>query len=358
VPCRSALYSIFIVSNVIVCSVSVWNLLIAKNIERNVHIDVFCVFLGGFALAFIFPMILLEYLHKQTVVFRIWFELLWVGIFFALEFAAAIALAAMVPSLQCAASVFVSIDNASCASTQILLAFTWIPSVTFLGYFLLLLVPTARLAKVDRRIWQRTVKTYPGPSETGQMHLTSNPSTPEPMLQRFSSFITPRRVERPNSNVAKYSYRGGLDPEYQIEHFQYPASTARPNLPPGAARPVSFVNSRSAPPANHQPSYSLTSSRALAPPPKAHHAAQRREESHIGDWPRQPEPLRVVRPEKSASVDHGFNTYPAGVSPARSRPSGPRSRSNSKDGDWVRPPALDLTKISSLESFKEKESNS
>lgn len=362
-PLRYAVFAIFAICNAIICSAAVWNLSIARTLGWNFQVDIYLIFVGASGLALIFTIIFVEFARRNAVLNMVWFECVWVGLFWTMELAGAAALTAIVPNHMCDPAVRILVDN-SCSSTQLLLAFSWICTITLLGYFLLLVISTILHHKRDRRIWQRTVRNFPWSPSCD--HLSSEP--PSPIIPRFtpkSSTVlapTPRRA----APAAMYSHRAGLSTDYHIEYYKPPPPLTNQPVPPAAVAPVRNHLPRTRnvtenhPGASFYPHYiqpSLISQppRTL-PPTRQHHLPP--SPPPLGDWPRAnavSQPLRIKRnnaPQPMAATP----TMEAAVgvstpipSLPRSRPSGPRRRSNSTGDN--RPPPLDLSKIT---TFKER----
>lgn len=359
VPSRYVVFSIFIICNAILCSAAVWNFGIARSLGWNFQIDTYLIFVGASGLALIFTIIFVELARPNAFAGKVWFECVWVGLFWIMELAGAAALTATVPNLMCGPVRFTI--SASCLSTQVLLGFSWTCTVTLLGYFSLLVISAILQSQQNHRIWQCSVRKFPASVTCGR--LSSQPSSPS--LPRFTPKAmvqapSPRRLGV--APVAMYPSRAGLSANYHIENSR-PPSPPR-NLP---APPIPVAaSSRYQSPRNVTDNYSgisfypqhmqstlVSQPSRILPPTRPYQLPP--SPPPLGDWPRTDavsQPLRIKRknnlqpitvPPPTAQAPIGRS--PPNFSPSRSRPSGPRVRSSPKDN---RPPPLDLSKVSTF----------
>jgi hypothetical protein len=122
-------------------------------------VDVFATFLGALSLIFIFSIIILELVRKNSFTGRVWFEAAWVGFFFVLEFCAAVSLSVIGPGVMCVIQM-TEIDDPSCSSTRVLLVFSWICTLLLLGYLMILTIAAYHSRKENPRVWQCTVRQF------------------------------------------------------------------------------------------------------------------------------------------------------------------------------------------------------
>jgi len=247
---------------------------------------------------------------------------------------------------------------ALCASTQVLQAFTWICSILLLGYFVLLFILVILKYRDDATIWSWSVRKF-------IWQLTRKTVVP-PSLPPLPSFRTqvpiiaaprPRRIIKPEAGL---SYRSGLSLDYKIEHYQPPAPGATDQEPstdcPLSPLPLSLQTSptpilptRILPqkplPAAFAPFYpsyvqaamnpglSRTSTAHLSPD---QNLPQVPSPSPLGDWPRRDATSLPARGKRKQNPPAPYSfTMPSAAQQRhdhpRSRPSGPRRRSNSGD---------------------------
>jgi len=299
---------------------------------------------------------------KDIFIGRVWFELLWVLLFFMMELAGAAAITARNSQL-CNSNTSVS----SCVSTQVLQVFTWICAISLLGYFIFLYVSAILKYKDDATIWSCSVRKF------FWQQTRKSATAPLPSFRTQVPVITaprPRRIV--TVPEAELAYRSGLSLDYEIEHYQPPASEATDLGPSAAGVPLSPLPLLFQPPSKPISSAPVPPSRVLQPPqntlpaafapfypsyiqtainpglpPQVQRLPQSRSPSPppLGDWPRRdaislpargkrkqnpPAPYSFTMP--TAQQHHDQSTRP--------RPSGPRQRTNSGDH---RLPNLDHT---------------
>jgi len=338
---RYLVFGLLVICNAIVCSVAVWNLSLAQSVGQNLQIDAFLTFLGAFSMVFIFTILFIEILQKNLVTGRLWFEVLWVALFWIMELSGAAAVSALVPDLLCGTQSSL-IGNDACTSTHVLLAFSWLSTIILLVYLLCLVCAAIIRQKRDSQIWHASVIEF---CRTDTRHdLRSTPASPIlPHFHKAHEVIAPQ-PRRPPPTVI-YAYRSGMGPEYQIEHFHPSSLFATRPIPPIIAGAQSSMPAASLYP-QHLHS-SLTLQQPLRPSPAS--------PPPLGNWPRPnavDQPLHSKRKTSPATFTFPARDPASGVvlSPSsttpRSRPSGPRTSSNENR----RPPPLDLTKISAFRS--------
>jgi len=332
----------FIVSNAITCSAAVWNLSLSQVAGRTLSVDGYIAFVGAAALAFVFPIILIELARRDPVSARVWFECSWVAVFAVMEFCAAVALSAMGPGVMCTAAVKESVRD-SCTSTRVVLAFSWICTVVLFGYLLALTLSAYMHKNENPEIWSCNIRRFDWGGSRTYMSSEAPKALSLPRhveKTRPGSLIVPKpRIVIPN---AVYT------PD---QHFQAQPSFVRPAAPtPSAAPPAQTQTASSFYPRHMQTQPSFVSKpmkelrRSESPPP-------------LGDWPR---PSIISQPRsKRQEPQRGYtvpvpnlpSNAPLKSSASRSaRPSHTHrsARSASSSAEWRKiPPPLDLSKISS-----------
>lgn len=347
---RYLFFVIFVISNAIITSAAVWNLSIVEDIGDVIArgISIYLIFLGALGLVVIFTVIFSDLCGKDSFITRVWFELLWVVLFFMMELAGAAAITAGNGQL-CNSDTSVS----SCMPTQVLQAFTWICAISLLGYFILLFVSAIMKYKDDATIWRSSVRKF------FWQQTRQNATAPLPSFRTQVPVIAaprPRRI----IPEAMLSYRSGLSLDYEIEHYQPPALEATDPGPSTAGAPLSPLPLLFQPPSKPVSSVLAPPSRVRQPPQKAMPAAfapfypsyiqtaglppqvQRLSQGRspspppLGDWPRRDAILLPARGKRKQNAPTPYSfTMPTAQQhhdqPTRPRPSGPRRRSNSGD---------------------------
>ncbi|KAJ7219173.1 hypothetical protein GGX14DRAFT_434908 [Mycena pura] len=335
---RYIVFAVFTVCNAILASVAVWNSSLIASSGRDTRLDIYLVVVGALGLALTFTIIFVELVRRNAFTSRVWFEMLWITLFFAMYLGGASVLTVVGPDDMCNQQQDGKdlLLPGACSSTRVLMGFTWLCTFVLFGNLVLLMIVIVinRNNESMPRVWECTVHNLPP--------LTSLRSA-TPILPRFSrdkmAHVAAPVPQRPTTvPSALYTLRStGLNSQYQIEHFnppeQFPGPRASTNLGsspadylhkhPSAGGAVQaavalypqFISSAhvSALPASSQPQVQPT------PPP-------------LGDWPRPDAPLRVKRKlPPTAGLLEG-ETSPT-------RPMGPRTRGGGTD----RPPPLDLS---------------
>ncbi|KAF8654191.1 hypothetical protein AX16_003720 [Volvariella volvacea WC 439] len=358
---RYLVFGLFIVCNAIIASVAVWNLSLSRALQNELQVDTYLTFVGAFGLVYIFAIIFLELAQKNAITGRVWFECTWVGIYWLLELAGASALSAIGPPVMCdsshAAQVLI---KDGCASTQVLLAFTWLCTIILLGYLFIMVVSSLIIFQHDPSIWQCQVQDFPWSA-----HCTLPSAPPSPAAAQFSNPVPRSTIAapKPRRPAPAAIYNAGLS-DYAIEHYRPPSNFAQPAPPPPA--PVAYSTRRqqisplSTSPINLYPQYvqsSFLHASSLSAPSNSEPTLQRElppSPPPLGNWPRadiisQPTTSRSrARVSSSARTVQGTiagTTVPSDASISRSfRPTGPRT--SSRLGGDHRPPMLDLSNIS------------
>lgn len=346
---RYVLFGVFIVCNAIIASVAVWNLSLAQVVQMNFPVIAYLVFLGASGLAFIFTVIFIELARRNALTSRVWFECTWVAVYFIMELVGASAFSSLVPAKMCPKQAEKR-AHGSCISTHVLLAFTWICTTILLCYLLILIISSFIHHKHDSRIWQCNIHNFPS---CGSGRLASAP--PTPTLPRFISraptIVAPKPRRPPPADLI-YSYRSGLSPEYEIEHYRPPTHLASQPVPPipAASSTLHRMQSTRLAAANYAPTtfYPQAVQSSLITQPSPSKQPQARQQANtapspppLGDWPRADVLLQPSRSRRLPTSPEMSETPSA--SQSRQRPTGPRKRSASGDN---RPPPLDLSKIS------------
>jgi hypothetical protein len=348
---RYLVFVVFVASNAIIASAAAWNLSLVENIAVDVAetaISIYLIVLGALGLIVIFTVIFVDIYEKDVFIGRVWFELSWVILFFVMELGGAAAITAQSNGQVCNTS-----SVSFCASIQVLQGFTWICAILLFGYFILLFILAVLKYKDDttiwswsvrKLIWQHTRKTVVPPSlptlPSFQTDRTQVPVIAAPRPRRIITMPDPA-----------LSYRSGLSLDYQIEHYQPSpgATTDRPLSPlpltlPTSPTPVSPMRNLPQKPlpaafAPFYPSYVQAAINPSISRTSTSHSSLDRNLSHashspppLGDWPRRDATSQPARGKRKQNPPAPYSfTMPTAAQQPRSRPSGPRRRSNSGD---------------------------
>ncbi|GLB35050.1 hypothetical protein LshimejAT787_0206150 [Lyophyllum shimeji] len=342
---RYIVFGLFIICNAIVTSVAVWNRSLGEAVGWTPQVDIYLIFVGCLGLTHVFTVIFIELAYRHGITGRVWFECLWVGLFWLLYLAGASAVTSIAPNRMCDLQIRILIND-TCVSTHVLLAFTWIMTIILLSYFALLMTASLVHLKHDSRIFHCYVHKFPWADL--RRALPSAPASPSipSFLKKMPSIIAPR-PQRPVP-TALYSRPRGLGSEYEIESYATPVPDVHgPTAPSFPTPPIPVVHTS---PDIHQPEELTPPSlypqhvqsaltlgpRQLQPPrPQTQHRQLRLhhpppEPPPLGNWPRRyPTSLPPARTRNTPAL-----TIPAAAAtvtrndsfPPRPRPSGPRRR--------------------------------
>ncbi|KAJ3881006.1 hypothetical protein F5051DRAFT_398617 [Lentinula edodes] len=383
---RYIVFATSVICSAVIASVSVWNLGFAQSssrpLDQVIQVDSFGIFVGAFSLVGVFTIIFAEVGRTNVFTTRIWFDCLWSGFLFLLNISAASVITALLPSQMCKNTH--KLPSQACTSTKVLQGFTWLITTSLFAYFLTIFITVFVYSGSDPTLWRYSIydlSTYD--RSNSSTRLRSPPSSPMPRMTSLKRFVKPPsipsiaapRPQRPINNavaaIMPYAYRSGLSPDYQIEHFQFPARSARQSqqesslqrLPTAAgAGPRNLYPDylRSSLPPDPQRSSTFSTNRSSAVPgdgPSPY--PQGSSPPPLGDWPR-PDIMtqasrrshRITPKTIPTSVTLDIEAIPDVSNNSRSKPSEPRIRSGSISiGNSIsanRPPPLDLSDISAL----------
>ncbi|KAI0720939.1 hypothetical protein C8T65DRAFT_631696 [Cerioporus squamosus] len=157
---RYASFGLFTICNAVICCVSVWNLVLAQQIGWDPLVDAYLIALSALGIVYIFPILCIDLLRKNALVSRVWFEAVWVGLFWIAHLAGAAAATAILPNMLCNFAADLLIPG-SCSTSRVIIAFTWFNTINLLAYFLLLMVSSIIHMKDDSTVWGANTRTYP-----------------------------------------------------------------------------------------------------------------------------------------------------------------------------------------------------
>ncbi|CAE6448883.1 unnamed protein product [Rhizoctonia solani] len=162
----------------------------------------------------------IDTLRKYAITSTVWFELVWIGLFWVLYLAAASAATALGPPAFCQVSVsanFLGWRDA-CTAVKVILAFTWIGTILFLAHLFTLLVLSVLHAPQAPGVWHSGVRDFPW------LDFTTRPSFRNSVFAIFPGSIS-RPVPRSVIHPAKY-------------HYERRMVAAQPNVAPVSVQPA------------------------------------------------------------------------------------------------------------------------
>jgi len=327
---RYCAFGTFVVCNAIIATAAIWNLSLIHGAAFSAPRQhaAYSVFVGISGLVIIFPILFAELAGMYVFLTRVWFELVWVGLYALLELVGAVLSTAAGQDRLCSAVSASRNSTAICTSSRLLQAFSWICSIVLLIHFLMLTIFTMLKVRDDPTIWHCNVRKFQW--QKTLFPLKGDPCTPSsptpramsgkpPPSEFAANFAVPRsqsrntndvptlaapRPKRPANQQAMQtqilSYRAGLSGEYDIEHYHPTQPIPRQGhdderRPEFHRRQASMLAAR-AHSANSDPSFYPEHMRRVldAMPTSASTAASSHgpEPSLIGDWPQRDAPVR------------------------------------------------------------------
>ncbi|EIW60036.1 uncharacterized protein TRAVEDRAFT_45293 [Trametes versicolor FP-101664 SS1] len=352
---RYSSFGLFILCNAVVCCVSVWNLALAQQIGWNPLIDAYMITIGALGILFIFPVLCIDLLRKNSLVGRVWFECIWVGVFWVLQLAGAAAITAILPNLLCSVAADI-LQPSSCISTKVLLAFAWLGAVNLLVYFCVLMATVIYHMKDDSQVWSGNTRMYPW----YRVREALPSGRPEP-LRTWSKPPVPAatpQIRLPSDLSRRSSTRSSM--------FDSEKLSAVPSRTPMTSNKsarilqsawISATVTPASPPSDGSSEYGTSSSDLTSTPTGIPPSAMYIPYSSTI----KPSPLGTGPPPRSSSLSATFGGAPLSAAPSRkggaippsplvpsvgrkNSSSGPRPKSKRKS---TRPPPLDMTRLHS-----------
>ncbi|CAE6411221.1 unnamed protein product [Rhizoctonia solani] len=203
---RYAFFALYIICSGVLVTAASWHLGLAKSIGASNQLDAYLIFLGAFGLLFVLAVAFIDTLRKYAVTSTVWFELLWVGLFWVFYLAGASAATAIGPPAFCEVSVPANALGwrDACTAIRVILAFTWIGTTLFLVHLFTLLVLSVLHAPQAPGVWHSGVRDFPwldfvsrpsfrnSVSANGGVRMGSEPSSP-------AKYHYERRMAQPNA---------------------------------------------------------------------------------------------------------------------------------------------------------------
>ncbi|KAF8522215.1 hypothetical protein BU17DRAFT_87315 [Hysterangium stoloniferum] len=376
---RYLAFALFITFNSVICIMAALNLgSLIPHTQKFPEVDSYVIFTGAIGLVFVFPVIFVELIRKNAFIARVFVEIIWVGLLWVMNLSAAAATTAISSQIVCLPKG--KQLAISCTSTKLLLAFTWLNTITLLSYFMGLVICAVYHSHEDGSVWYSGVRDYRwfAPSKShqdlsdsfsyGKMVEPKEVSTVPPIYARQMGLtkgytVEPLRIE---TNLAAsrpahwVEFATPAGPVTSAEPLNFPQRTEfNHNISQGPSAPAPVHSSHSHSSHSHSlypkhlqstvvPQVLPTRTGGSTPPP-------------AGSWPRSnpQEPIRRSKPRTntgdSFTPSLGLPQAPAPATKApemapqvppemaRPRPSGPRTLSTQRPRP--RPPPLDLSRL-------------
>lgn len=365
---RYFLFAAFIVCNAIICSVAAWNYSLAHYTGLDLHVDIFLIFLGVLGVAFLLPVLFIDIFRKNAVASKVWFECVWVAVFWVLELAGAAAVTAIVPNELCLPD-SEAIAMYACTSTRVLLAFSWLITVLLLIYLVALAVAAVSHHEDDSSVWTASVRFYPWYQIRSS--LGSAPPSPTRDWQRPLALAAPQ----PKRVVQQANLRLSVDVEAARDTTRnapsmFVMSQSGANIVPVSVRQTALASSEetarqasfpSPPQAEPVPSLypehmrsQLPKTARIPPPPPGPTPPP------LGDWPRTAGRHRGLPKYEPPTSERTTAVSPPALPPRRAQPTPvttttsrplPRRRDSEDSPSRQRPPPLNLDGISAFRAI-------
>ncbi|KAI4517585.1 hypothetical protein K525DRAFT_260567 [Schizophyllum commune Loenen D] len=342
---RYVAFAVFIICNAIIASVAVWNLSLARTVDFGsvAQVDTYLIFVAASGIVLAFTIVFTQLAIPNAVFGRVFSECIWVALYWIMELAGAAAISALGRTMCDSDDLRLTnqsptIVHDSCASSQVLMGFSWICTLTLMMYLVALVTTTVSHYNEDPQAWHCKIRDYPWTSSETSHNGSSRAPTPSSIEKATLSVPTTQsRHLRPLISVLNRSNTATSSPESIIHPFPLPANSQK--LVPAA--PAQRAPNGTRETHNRQPSNNSYYSRPVqASMPRA---SLQMPSYHNPNRP--PSPPRDWRSETSSQQQRTTPSPPAVG--AGSAASSTASR-GSRRVPGHRPPPLDLSKISAF----------
>ncbi|TRM61891.1 hypothetical protein BD626DRAFT_459544 [Schizophyllum amplum] len=341
---RYVAFVVFIICNAIIASVAAWNLSLAQTVGFGsvAQIDPYMIFVAASALIIIFTIIFRELAVATSIFGSVSSECVWVMLYWILELVGAAAFSAIGHSMCDSDDLrFMnqpsSIARDSCASSRVLMGFSWICTLTLMAYLVALVTSTISHYHEDPQAWHCKIKDYPWASGQPLGDAPTRTATPSSIEKAAPPAAAPQQRWAPPLAAVLSRSSATASPESIINPFPLPATSQKP-IPsiPAQRAPDASQETYHRPPSNPSLySRAVQSSMPRASPQPTYYNPNR-----------PPSPPRDWQRSEIVSQSQRNMQSPATV-PAGSAASSTSSR-GSRRVEGHRPPPLDLSKISAF----------
>ncbi|KIJ34694.1 hypothetical protein M422DRAFT_51922 [Sphaerobolus stellatus SS14] len=358
---RYVAFALFILFNAVICVVAALNLgSLATGTQKFPEVDAYLIFMGALAIVFLFPAIIVELFRKNAFISRVAVEITWVSIFWIMSLSGAAAMTAIIPELSCLPAG--TQLKSTCASSLVLLAFTWLNTIILLAYLIVLIVCAVYHSQENNHVWQTGVRDFKwfskqhpeqeppeGSFTYGKIKNPKEPKQPPPVYAQQMGLSKGYQVEPLHIDAAGPAAEPAPPALPTLQNFQFPARPTpalqlniqgsepyRTILPP----PANVTTPK--PPLSLYPEFVQASGGTIPQPPRPAGPTP----PPAGSWPR-PNPQEPIRrksrparelpaeprgpssqqdPSGSSSAPRQLPSPPVTVQPSttRNRPVGPR----------------------------------
>ncbi|KAL1745643.1 hypothetical protein HDZ31DRAFT_35999 [Schizophyllum fasciatum] len=342
---RYVAFVVFIICNAIIASVAVWNLSLARTVDLGsvAQVDTYLIFVAASGLVLAFSIIFMELALPSAILGRVFSECVWVALYWVMELAGAAAISAL-GRIMCdrsdlrLAQQSPTMMHDSCASSQVLMGFSWICALTLMMYLVALVTTTVSHYHEDPQAWHCKIRDYPWASSETPHNGPIRAATPS-SIEKASLPVptTQSRHLRPLISVLSRTNTATSSPESIIHPFPLPAASQKPVPVAPAPRPTDAMRETH----HRQPSNNSFYSR----PVQSSMPRTSLQATSYHNPSRPPSPPRDWQSQTSSQQQRKTPSPPAVV--AGSATSSTASR-GSRRVPGHRPPPLDLSKISAF----------
>jgi hypothetical protein len=335
------------------------------------------------SILFVSTIVLVDILRRGAFTSKVWFECVWLSVFWLLHLCGAAATTASVPDEICTARF-----HTTCSTARVLFAVTWAATLLLLAQLLLTLIASIHHTNRHPEVWKSGVRDFQWFNGGGSTVLSSRPASlanvgkaardpeigsvnPVPHLEKMAATWKPASTIRvqamvaaPASKIASIPYlrhepqpltlqfAPELPPSREPVHYSATATISVGILPgrrPSTKKALLPPAAPSLYPASLCPSLDSQTSSDIPniPSPRLPSTQPAQEPFPVRNWPRH-NPQEPIRTDKS----HGMQYVPHQVIPERTpldkAPSNsvPSIPTRGPRGPRRRPPPLDLSAAS------------
>jgi predicted secreted protein len=149
---RSAVFALFALFDVLNIAFAAWNLTVMG--PTSASIAIYTLTVSAIGLLVVGGMIVME---QRTGSPRLWLEIAWVGFFALLSLGSAAATTALLPVATCGMSQ-AKTNYQFCTSSNAVVATNWLAAITYLGWFISMIIYNITRSSSDRDVWIKGIK--------------------------------------------------------------------------------------------------------------------------------------------------------------------------------------------------------
>lgn len=178
---RYVVLTFFTICCIVVAGAAAWNMTETREfapVATVLQVDTFLIVQAIFGILAVFVFVPIEILSKSAITSRVWFEVVWISLFWILNLSGAAAVTATGRGDSCPPITRLAAWMDACKSVTVLQAFSWLSTIILLVYLATFVVCTLISSAGNSRIWQLAVRDVVWFSAT-QQEIRSRPSSPD-----------------------------------------------------------------------------------------------------------------------------------------------------------------------------------